>query len=85
MTTMVVERPESQGGELRCTIRCAACNAFTWISVRESSESRAQLWHMEPALEDDYAIPMTWDQVNIVSPRAEVARAELTHDGCTHC
>ena len=84
--TMVVEPPALFGGELRCTIRCTDCSAFTWVPVRESC--RSYLAQMETTLDGrsvGHAIGMTWDELGAVSTGAEVARAELAHDGCIHC
>ena len=84
--TMIVEPPALFGGELRCTIRCADCSAFTWVPVRESCVG--YLARTETTFGRRYAehaIGMTWDELGVVSTGAEVARAELAHDGCIHC
>jgi len=84
--TMIVETPALFGGELRCTIRCADCSAFTWVPVRESCVG--YLAQMETTLDGrsvEHALGMTWAELGVVSTGAEVARAELAHDGCIHC
>ena len=84
--TMIVEPPALFGGELRCTIRCADCSAFTWVPVRESCVG--YLAQMETTLDGrsvEHALGMTWAELGVVSTGAEVARAELAHDGCIHC